>query len=638
MPADAPESRNLPLPRRGRSNTRYNHLIRPNHSGEAPQNRVYVDTEAYIEPQPNGDQRQTLWFGWACFERSRPDLRTADTTEHWLRFEDAAAFWDALESFAKEKTATYIYAHNWFYDLAMISAATEARLRGWTITEYVPASHLLWLSMRKGTKSLHFIDTLNYFAMSLEKLGEDIGEYKSVSTAYPQSSPWWDDYCKQDVTVIRHAMHQYFSVISELDFGMYRKTLASQAYGAWRHRFMHHDVLILNDPQIEALERSAYHGGRSEVFYDLPIHSPVYGLDVNSMYPWVMREYLFPAIKAAKGRRMSLPQLRERISSELVVARVTVQTDEPVYPYASVDRVIYPVGQFETSLSTPELAYALAHDHLLSCSEWVSYEPAPLFREFVDELYPLRSQYRTDGNLAFAFLVKILLNSLYGKFGQRGFVWKRCEECDSAPYDEFDGNCEVDGPILKHRRRFGEMWHRLRDLEAFESFPAIAAHVTAYARMALWQLKSEAGHENVYYCDTDSLYTNTVGKERLSARMSETELGGLKLESESRYAWFRAPKDYELDDYRKIKGVRKSARQVSDTVYEQVQFESYDQTLSHGQDGVIVVKSVQKRLSRLNRQSRGTGVGWRQPYQIDEAPGTLHRLPWQFQPTTRLEL
>jgi hypothetical protein len=607
-----------PLPRKHRSNGRVTHIIRGNARGSVPTRRVFLDTEAYIELLPDGSQRQTLWFGWACCERVNRGRTGESTSQEWYRFETAEQFFLWLQTCTDSKGALYIYAHNLQYDAAMLSIATMAQAKGWEITEYVPANHLLWLTMRRDGRSLIFIDTLNYFATSLEKLGDGIGVKKIVIEEHPQPVEWWYDYCKQDVEVIRSAMNSYYKLIREHDLGAYRKTLASQAYGAWRHRFMKHEVLIVADERVEKLERAAYHGGRSEVFYDLPLTTQVYCVDINSMYPWVMQRYSYPCRKLNKGQHIGIDDLITRLQTQLVVAECTLSTEEPCYPYHNGERIIYPVGHFTTTLSTPEIRHAIVYGHLLSVDRWVSYEPAPLFDEFVHTLYNLRLQYKEEGNPAFAYMTKILLNSLYGKFGQRGFHWEKCPYIEVSDETEIVGNCQADGPVLLHRVRFGEMWHRNVDSEAFESFPAIAAHVTAHARMELWHLINIAGREHVYYCDTDSLYTDAHGFRQLQSFIHPSNLGSLKHEGTFQGAHFRAPKDYVVGDYTKIKGIKPRAIQLSPTQYQQLQFESYDQVLARGCDGEIIVRPVVKTLKRRNLQSTGHGVGWRTPLRIDE--------------------
>lgn len=600
---------------------RRTHIIRANHKQEIPANRVYLDTEAYRERIAPGTERQTLWFGWALFERERLERSEPSYTERWIRFQTADEVFLALGEFARPKTATYVYAHNLSYDAAMISLASMAEKYGWVVTEYVQANRLLWVSMRKEGRSLIFLDTMNYFPTSLKSLGESIGSSKLTIPQETGSQEAWDAYCKQDVAVLQAAMRAYFGLLRSANLGDYRKTAAAQAFGAWRHRFMHHKVMILADPVIENLEREAYHGGRSEVFYDLPLSVPVYGVDVNSMYPAVMQTGVFPTQKCGQGKAMAVEQLFERLRHEAVIARVDIQTELPCYPYATGERIIYPVGSFRTVLSTPELTYALAHGHILTVYEWVSYETAPLFTDYVTTLYALRQAYKSQGNDAFSYLCKLLLNSLYGKFGQRGYIWKECTEYSDCPEGEFYGDCPAATAPLRHKQRMGKVWHQLTDGEAYESFPAIAAHVTAMGRMKLWGYIEQAGSLNVLYTDTDSLYVTTSGYKRLDGEIDGAKLGMLKLEGVYSNAHFRAAKDYIIDDYEKVKGVRKSARKIEASVYEQERFESYDAILARGADGEVIVTTVRKHLSRRNLQSVGEGVGWRTPRVLGVEPG-----------------
>jgi hypothetical protein len=216
-------------------------------------------------------------------------------------------------------------------------------------------------------------------------------------------------------------------------------------------------------------------------------------------------------------------------------------------------------------------------------------------------------------------MCKLFLNSLYGKFGQRGQKWEICEYSAPPGISEWFGACDKDNVVMKHRVRFDEVWHKRLDGEAFESFPAIAAHVTAEARMKLWSLIKQAGREHVYYVDTDSLYVDDSGYARLSHLVDSNTLGLLKLEAEYGYAWFRAPKDYEHSRGERIKGVRAKAVKLSSNSYRQETFESYDQALARGCDGEIIVSWIQKTLNRRNHQSTGEGVGWRTPIALDES-------------------
>jgi len=119
------------------------------------------------------------------------------------------------------------------------------------------------------------------------------------------------------------------------------------------------------------------------------------------------------------------------------------------------------------------------------------------------------------------------------------------------------------------------------------SFPAIASHITAYARMYLYELIKKAGFENVYYCDTDSLFVNEEGYNRLKNFIDDKELGKLKLEEVGECIIWGA-KNYKFNETRKIKGIPKKS-EYKDGAYWWWQFERWRSGFKYGlHDGVIL--------------------------------------------------
>ena len=54
------------------------------------------------------------------------------------------------------------------------------------------------------------------------------------------------------------------------------------------------------------------------------------------------------------------------------------------------------------------------------------YRARKIFRDYVTDIYSLRKKAKLEGNIPKALLLKYLLNSLYGKFGQKKFgEWVR---------------------------------------------------------------------------------------------------------------------------------------------------------------------------------------------------------------------
>jgi DNA polymerase elongation subunit (family B) len=89
---------------------------------------------------------------------------------------------------------------------------------------------------------------------------------------------------------------------------------------------------------------------------------------------------------------------------------------------------------------------------------------------------------------------------------------------------------------------------------------AIASAVTAYARIHMNQFKNNPNLPNLYYTDTDSLYFDgPIHSQGTDGFISNTELGKLKLEGVYDKAFFLAPKVYALknkdEEIIKIKGL-----------------------------------------------------------------------------------
>ena len=81
------------------------------------------------------------------------------------------------------------------------------------------------------------------------------------------------------------------------------------------------------------------------------------------------------------------------------------------------------------------------------------------------------------------FFCKILMNSLYGKFGQRSYQWEKTDN----EYGIDNGYFNTDSGLVSVRTRLGYREVKVARGEAYHSMPAIAAHITGVGRMMLWE-------------------------------------------------------------------------------------------------------------------------------------------------------
>ncbi len=595
---------------------RHPHFLKPNKSTELPSNAIFLDTET--KPHPLGPLRiaHRLDFGWAAHQRT---IRGGEWSQpSWGRFQTPSQLWDWAESKLRPRIKLYLFAHNWAFDGPVLDAFQQLPQRGWTLQQAVIDSPPVILTWRRDTSTLIMLDTLNWWRMSLAQIGESVSLPKLPFPPAAASTVEKDTYCRRDVEVIRRTMHSWWKLLADHDLGGFAPTLAGQSLRAFRHRFMRHQILIDSDGPSLELARASYHGGRVECYRIGRIEGPIHLFDVNSMYPHVMATRDYPTVVRTHCRNPSLDELDRWSRDYACVADVQIETDSPQYAVVRDGKLIFPVGRFSAKLTTPDIRAALDQGHAHGATEVSVYDKAPLFATFVREMYELRAQARDQGDDVGSWLVKILLNSLYGKFGQRGIKWN---VIGKAPDDGVRTYLDVDvceGITYKMRQFAGILQQQEETPESANSHPAIAAHITAYARRYLWDLMELAGRRNVLYCDTDSLYVTRAGSDRLAARVSPGELGALKREGTCDWLQIHGPKDYATPEKSKTKGVRAKATWLDSNTVEQEQWCSLVGLLGLGQLSEPVTMTIRKTLRREYTKGTVLPSGQVKPFRLED--------------------
>jgi hypothetical protein len=211
-----------------------------------------------------------------------------------------------------------------------------------------------------------------------------------------------------------------------------------------------------------------------------------------------------------------------------------------------------------------------------------------------------------------------MLNGLYGKWGQKSEAWTEHTNDEHYPPGPFKFTAQD---------RFGvgcgvclgkTVWLSRGEHEAFDSFPAISAFVTAYARTVLYEFIDIAGRENVAYMDTDALMVNRVGYDRLALCMGPGMLGRLRLADRSRSAVVRAAKDYVFGRSEVIKGISNHASKIGDGEYLDTQKPGLFAAMGRGKVGEYRINVVRKRLERIYTKGEVQSDGRVVPFSLDE--------------------
>lgn len=428
---------------------------------------------------------------------------------------------DVLKNFAD----TPVYAHFMDFDgMFLIDYLKEAGFKG--VQPCFAGSLMMALKFKHEAKEYEFRNSFTILPFGLAALCDSFGEHPKESLADVEKRNYWD--CISTFNVLK-------KFIGRLE-GAVGMTTAQTAMMTFRHGFLKRKVY--NNRRFDELVFNTYKGGRNEIFcFNTDEEMKAYLYDINSMYPYVMKYNPYPVGK--------LQKVREHVRGSIGVCHVRCEEDAfaPVLSEQFNKKSIYRNATKSMWVTTPEYEYLKDRGARIVFER--GYETADtdyIFAEYVDHFFTLKSGSREKGDMVGETIAKLMLNSLYGKFGQRPLLRRYMVNPDEEFIRENAGNFRAmtdDGSVV-----FTDEYHR----PAFTT-PLIASLVTSYARLHLHKYITQLDPEILYYCDTDSLY---VSEPRLE---DSKELGRMSLKGVARPFYPIAPKFYVAGEDFKMKGI-----------------------------------------------------------------------------------
>ncbi len=574
---------------------------------------IFFDTETYEKITKEDKQKELfLKIGYALFWDRKNNL----TDE--LTFYDNDVFWAWIFEKSRDKNVV-IFAHNIDFDLKIVNGLDYLLKNNFNLKKFW-IEHSFLIEFEKDKTVINLWDTMNYFNMSLEKLGEAIGikklevEFKTVNNEDLLK------YCKNDVKIIFEAIKRLIEFLEIYNLGELKATSASLSMNIYRKKFMRDKkIYIHNAKKVQELEDSSYRGGFCDCFKIGKFTEKLYFLDVNSMYPFVMKNHKSPTKLIEYEYKNGCHNLFKLFFKALkedksVIAKVNISIDKEhsyIITKAKIDDEVKCMrlsGTYTSVLNTAELRYVLKYGQINDIYEIAVYDNDFLFTKFVNFFYNKRKKYEKKHNYAFALFCKFILVSLYGKFAQKKYKFEKNEiECDDYEIKSYmlytSKNVQLITQLGKNRYRFIKT-----DLPDKFTFTAISSEITAYGRCFLSELIELANIDNVYYCDTDSLMVNEKGYQNLKHLIDEDKLGYLKLVDESILTEITNPKAYKFNGEVTLKGVKEEAKKIIETetatLYKQDSWKRYKSSLRNKktdrQEIDILFKIIKKEYNKGN--------------------------------------
>ena len=448
-----------------------------------------------------------------------------------------------INGITEKDARVIVYAHNgWKYDY----------LGFFNIDQIKQADKI----DSKGRILVATIDNVEYrdyktlVQVPLSKIGEALGFPKGVTPMKfrigdeDQGITQEDiDYCIQDCRILSEAIKSLEATYQEWTGSKHLLelplTTASMSYRVWCAKYWpkHWNTINKQGKKVdiafcanifhEALQDS-YVGGRVQVIGEpMKLYPNTISLDRNSMYPSEMIEQVFPDMMGAtycKPYRTNFFRLLED-PNYCIWADITL-SGEGCPPFLATTteegRRCWTSTEFTGWLCEPEIKHALELGYQVKEIRNLHYSRAIRpFKDFVEFFYNLRIEMRAKGDPS-QLWIKLILNSLYGKFAQKD-IQERIDnddeieriieagKLDQYHFDYYDG---VRGSLPFLVAIAGEK-------KASSTWFGFASFTTSYARVSLNRAILSAG-EGAYYCDTDSIFFNA---DNLDSVLDEIELG-----------------------------------------------------------------------------------------------------------------
>ena len=399
----------------------------------------------------------------------------------------------------------------------------------------------------KKINKVTLIDSLKILNFSVEKIAKDFKlpiqklelDYNTYRPVGYQLKPYEVDYIRNDVEIMARALDIMFN--EHLD----KMTIGSDALSYYKKNLSSFDMYYPNIGIKDDLIRRSYRGGWTYLNPKYKNAEVGEGLvvDKNSMYPSMMREMYMPFgdpvyFDGKYEEDKCYPLYIQMLSCSFEVKENMLPTVQLKHTLGYMDNEYIETtnGRIETlTLTSVDLELFFKHYNVkdLTYHDGFKFKRIKgLFNSYIDHWMNEKIKAGKEGNGAKRQIAKLMLNSLYGKFGLGSSV--------RGKY-----------PILEDDVVHYKCYDR-RDRDTI--YCPVASFITSYARKDIID-NSQAirdytmkkyGVDYYIYSDTDSIHCLKLPEEELRQfmRLDDYELGAYKVESTFERAKFIRQKCY----------------------------------------------------------------------------------------------
>lgn len=373
---------------------------------------------------------------------------------------------------------------------------------------------------------------------------KDVNFFKPDEDNYLDKFNNWNlfkEYLKYDTIGLYESISHFEDILHSYN-GNIKLTIASTSMSLFKNNYLNTFIYPINKNieignllgkkiilNIEDEIRKNYVGGRTEIFKREGDN--LYYYDVNSLYPFVMSDNVFPISNPVFMLEDQITK-KDKGFFQCKISYPKCKHGIPLLPKKifgkNYNKLIYPVGEWTGLYHSDMIDYARKEGYDIEIEYGFIFDYDYLFKDFVKEMYSLRKE-----NESYNLIFKYILNSLYGKFAQKRTTKQIIKILDNETFKKYES-------IKPYIDELG-LYEIEKTIDSNHIIPSISNTVTQLAQLEIYKWYKKANF-NIYNTDTDSFVT----EKKLS---HSKKLGDIKLEYEIENAIFLFPKFYCFNGY-----------------------------------------------------------------------------------------
>ncbi len=417
----------------------------------------------------------------------------------------ARIYFHNLSGFDAEFIIPYLMTHGFTY----ITGNEELYQNQFTSITTDMTSHYL-IRVKTNKVEVEFRCSYRLFPITIKQMGKFVGipkldethdykEYKDYKTIEDVTDEEWK-YLHNDCDILRNG------IIALYNLGIDDITMSTSAFKSWKksNYLDYRGNCIKSSEEVEKIINLSYKGGitmanplyAGQILYNLKSY------DYNSMYPSQMELNEMPCgegllIKCDKNNwidiRNNLNNCNHRLKLYEIVIE-SIEIEKGAVPFIGITSGFSFSGSYKYEKRLSGRRIVLWEREFDLMLKWyignfqvisvVGFESRKnVFKRYIDIWREVKE---TTKDEATRKLAKLMLNSLYGKFGMK-----------SERIAKFPNGFDENGRVIydSYDARSEKYYYRAR-----------ASYITSLARCELIEAIEEIGEKGFIYCDTDSVY------------------------------------------------------------------------------------------------------------------------------------